>query len=219
MLTLPLMIFLGAPATVANASNRIFMLFQSTAGTISLFHKERPELRSLMLYALCTLTGALIGAYVASLIDPDSMKRVIGFLLLAALVLYVGKNFIKTEQEAKPTPTLLHYPILFAMGLYGGFIQAGLGAILYIVLHRLCEMPKIAAMGAKNFIIAFYTLPVLIIFLIHGQVWWDMGLVLAAGAILGAKIAASIAVRISTRAVMILVGVVTFVSAISLIIG
>ncbi|MFA5623600.1 MAG: sulfite exporter TauE/SafE family protein [Bradymonadales bacterium] len=219
MLTLPLMVFLGAPSTVANATNRIFMFVQSGAGTISLYKSEPLLWRDTLVYSVPTLIGALIGAYSASIIPAQAMKHVIGWIFLFAFIMYIGKNFFKPSTSDFNIPRWLRYILLFVLGIYGGFIQAGLGAILFLVLNRICQMPKISAMGAKNFMIAFYTLPVLIVFLLQGQVWWDMGLVLSAGAILGAQLAAHCATRISTRAVMVIVSAIMLISAISLILS
>lgn len=273
MLTLPLLIFSGLSASVANGSNRIFMFIQAGAASVELWRQAPIPYRTAALWTLPTLFSALLGAYIATQIDSAQLKVGMGWLILISLMLiFVKKAFIQWRcfRQSKPAQeldaselleplddhatidalcesaslvslseleasqedeepiateplsfgqTIINLIILFVLGIYGGLIQAGLGAVLFAVLHKFCRLSKQSAMALKNVIIALYTLPVLILFFWMGQVAFLPGLVLAAGAVLGARLGALWARRISMPILMIVLYIVMFLSGLSLAFG
>lgn len=269
MLTLPLLIFSGMSASVANGSNRIFMFVQSATAGVELWRQSPMSVKTAALWTLPTLVSALMGAYIATQIDSAQLKVGMGWLILASLFAVATKKLyflwkksraLKQEGQAiagvsdesfktvadeelfldlelegalgtaelpegseSSLPPLtagqvaLNLAILFALGFYGGLIQAGLGAVLLAVLHKQCRLSKHNAMALKNIIIAFYTLPVLLLFFWKGQVAWLPGTVLAVGALIGAKLGALLANQISMPVLMAVIYVVMFLSGLSLI--
>ncbi len=222
LLTIPILIFAGLPATDANGTNRIFMLIQSAASAREMHRRAPFPARATLWATLPTLLGALLGAWLAVGIDATQMRTVIGGALLVALTftLLSPRTFLK--DDAAPAPlsagrqTLFMFA-MFAMGIYGGFIQAGLGAIIPLAMVALGRWRLLPAAGAKNVIIALYTLPVLGIFLYHGQVQWLPGMTLAVGALLGAKLGALFAHRGGQKVVLAFLILVTLAAALQLI--
>jgi uncharacterized membrane protein YfcA len=90
---------------------------------------------------------------------------------------------------------------MFGVGLYGGFLQAGVGLVFMAVLYRLLRTSLVHVNMHKVFITFFYTLPALGVFLWTGNVAWAPGLTLAAGMAAGAWLATHAAVRGGERAV------------------
>ena len=80
------------------------------------------------------------------------------------------------------------------IGVYGGFIQAGVGFLIItgLLLHGL-DMVRINAV--KVFVVMVYTAAALVVFVRAGQVDWVLGLALAAGNALGGWLGSQIAVR------------------------
>ena len=66
LLTVPLLVFMGLPATTANGTNRIGVLFQNIVST-SRFRKEGLDgIREAMPILLPVVIGSVLGAMVAS---------------------------------------------------------------------------------------------------------------------------------------------------------
>ena len=113
-----------------------------------------------------------------------------------------SKEYIEEKITGK-VPWLI-YPIMFALGFYGGFIQVGIGFLLMISLHRVLRMSLLYVNLHKVFIVLMYTIPVLLIFAFTGNVNWFYGLSLAAGTSLGAWWSAKIAVKRGEKVIKII---------------
>ena len=133
LLTLPMLMFLGLPANVANGTNRIAIFLQNVVGVSSFRQQKLLDTRMGIWLALPAVIGSLAGAQIAVGLDEALMERIIGVLLAVMffVILYKPGRWVK-EQAGKSTarPTLLQFMIFFVIGFYGGFIQAGVGIFL-----------------------------------------------------------------------------------------
>lgn len=218
LLTLPALMLLGLSAPVANGTNRIAIVLQSSMGARAM-HKRAPyPVRATLLLAIPTVIGAIGGALLATRFDSDDMRIAIGCALVGGAVLLLAqpkKLLEKRPTEGRSNPALLVLGLLIA-GFYGGLLQAGVGAILLVVLSYLGRWDLLDATGAKNLLIAIYTLPALVIFVLADEVAWLPGLVLAAGAIVGAELGARLALRGGRRLILGAVVVAVLLAALKL---
>jgi uncharacterized membrane protein YfcA len=100
---------------------------------------------------------------------------------------------IRARQRGAPGRQRWLLALLFGIGFYGGFIQAGVGFLILGALVPLAGFDLVSANAIKVVLVLAYTALALPIFLEHGQVDPLSGLVLgassAAGAWLGARFA------------------------------
>ena len=85
--------------------------------------------------------------------------------------------------------------IFFLIGIYGGFIQAGVGIFLLAGLVLGAGFDIVRANAIKVFIVLCFTVPALAIFVLHNQVNWGWGLLLAIGNMTGAWVGTRFAAR------------------------
>ena len=78
--------------------------------------------------------------------------------------------------------------VFFFIGVYGGFIQAGVGFIIIAALTLTNGFDLVRTNAIKVFVIFFYTIIALIVFVWNGNVNWYLGLTLAVGNATGAWI-------------------------------
>ena len=83
----------------------------------------------------------------------------------------------------------------FFIGIYGGFIQAGVGFIIIAALTSINKFSLVKTNSAKVFVVMIYTLAALIIFIIEGKVDWGYGIVLAIGNSTGSWTASRLSVK------------------------
>ena len=81
------------------------------------------------------------------------------------------------------------------MGIYGGFIQAGIGFVMIAALTRINKFSLVKTNSAKVFVALVYTLAALIIFIIEDAIDWPHGLALALGNSIGGWIASRWSVK------------------------
>ena len=83
----------------------------------------------------------------------------------------------------------------FFFGIYGGFINAGLGFIIILFLHFFNHMSLVRANATKVAVVCIYTLSALVVFILNDKVNWAVGFVLAIGNGAGAWIASRVSVN------------------------
>ncbi|MCG6189432.1 sulfite exporter TauE/SafE family protein [Maribellus maritimus] len=198
MLTLPLLMFLGLPANVANGTNRIAILLQNVIGVNTFRQKKVLNLKTDYKLAVPATAGSIIGALFAVELDPLLLKKIIAGLMVVMFLFVVAKPEIWVKERVGQTlakPTSLQYIIFFFIGLYGGFIQLGVGFFLLAGLVLGCGQDLVKANALKVFIVLIYTVFSLGIFIVNKQANISAGLILAAGNMGGAWFGANFAVK------------------------
>jgi uncharacterized membrane protein YfcA len=195
-LTLPLLLFLGYPATEANATNRVGVLAQNLVAVVA-FHRHKALDRAWALRALLpTLAGASGGAWLALHVADRDFRRLLSFFMLAFTLwtLVDPMARLRGKRPRDPLPPWLIAAGFFLVGLYGGFIQAGVG-FLAIALTTLAGLDLVRGSAVKVLAILFQTLAALVIFAAGGKVLWVPGLALAFGSCAGSLLGVRLAVR------------------------
>jgi uncharacterized membrane protein YfcA len=216
IISLSLLMFMGLPANVANGTNRIAILLQNMVG-VSSFKKQKVfSFKEGIWLALPAIVGSVIGASLAVEINEAMMEKTIGALLifLFFIVLYKPDAWVKGQAGLiRSKPSIVQVVIFFFIGLYGGFIQAGVGFFLLSGLVLGAGFDLVKANAIKAFIILLYTLFALGIFIMNDQIDYKIGFILAAGNMIGAYIAANFAVSLGAKFVRyILLAVIIFAS-------
>ena len=211
-LTLPTLIFLGLPPTVANGTNRVAILVQN-CGAVWGFRRHRlVEWRWLRLAALPALVGAALGTWLAVEVGDAAFRRILaGLMVVMALgVLWrrpgrpgperSGEEAAESERppardedagtrrprdggDSVASPLLLAAGF-FGAGVYGGFVQAGVGFLLLAVASA-AGIGLVRGNALKVLTILTFTPLALLLFALSGKVVWLPGLVLGAGNLLG----------------------------------
>lgn len=219
LLTLPLLMFLGLPANVANGTNRIAILLQNVVGVTSFKQQKVFEWKQGIWLAIPAIVGSLVGATVAVNLNEEVMTQTIGGLLIFMFLLIIFKPDLWIKGQArhiKTKPNLLLVIVFFAVGVYGGFIQAGVGFFLLASLVLGAGFDLVKANAIKLLIILLYSPFALAIFMYNNQVDYKLGFILAIGNMLGAFVATRFAVKWGPKFVRYILLVVLFVASIKL---
>jgi uncharacterized membrane protein YfcA len=204
LLTLPALIFLGLPADVANATNRVGVLLQSAVGVATHHRLGHMPWRAAPGPLVITAVGAAVGALLAIALGRDGLRPAIGAALLIALPL-VFWPMPRAEGDAAArrgaAAGAARILGLFAAGVYGGFVQAGVGIVLLAVLSGLGGLRLERANALKLLLVGAFTIPALLLFVAEDLVEWVPGFALAAGSMLGAVLGAHLNVRGGARLV------------------
>ena len=202
LLTLPLLMFLGLSPHQANATNRIAILFQNIVAVKSFTKQKLLVPKQETGLVLPTLLGAAIGASLAVNIDEKILHAFIAGLLFFMFFIILLKPDKWVKQQAGSVEgkrPVWQYIIFFFVGLYGGFIQAGVGFFLLSALVLGVGYDLIKANAVKVLIVLSYTVIALGIFIWSGQVNFLYGVVLAIGNSIGAFIASKYAKQIGVN--------------------
>ena len=229
LLTLPTLVYLvpfaidvpSLPAgtdetNIANGTNRVAIIFQNFSAILGFQRKGVSNFRHAITLTIPAVLGASIGAYIATLTSYKVFKPVLAVVMVSMLFLTL---FNPTEWlQGKFNPSGTQHKIvasiaLFFVGIYGGFIQAGVGLLVIATLRIIDGGDLVITNALKVFIIFFYTIIALGIFVIKGHVNWVLGFTLAAGNATGAWIGSHLAVKMGDKwiKVVLVVTVIAYV--------
>jgi len=221
LLTVPMLILLGLPANVANGTNRVGVTFQNIVAVVTFRRHGVLDLKGAWRLLVPAVLGGVLGARLAVDLDEVVLRRVIGALMVALLIVM----FVQPERwlGASATPrrarAWLEVPVFFAIGVYGGFIQIGVGIFLMAGLVLCSGYDLVAANALKNVIALAFTAAALAVFVIHDQVQWTLGALIAVFQGAGAWFAVRLAVRRGAQFVRWVMIVIVLLSAIALFAG
>jgi hypothetical protein len=198
LITLPLLIFLGLPANVANGTNRIGILLQSLVAVGGFKQKKVFEWKEGIWLTIPATIGSFIGAAMAVNLNDLLMNRIIGGLLIFMffIILFKPEQWIKEHAGlVKAKPSIMQIIIFFGIGFYGGFIQAGVGFFLLAGLVLGAGFDLLKGNAIKVLIVLVYTVAAIVVFIYNNQINYQIGLILGLGSMLGAWIATRVAVK------------------------
>ncbi len=195
LLTVPLLVLLGLPGTLANGTNRVGVLLQNGVAARRFRLEGVGSLREALPVVAPVAAGALVGAAVVSQASDTLFERLFGGLMLLLLVPTLARPRPRTPGRH---PLWARLAVFFAIGLYGGAFQAGVGLLLVFALS-FGGADLVRANSIKVVVNFCFTLLAVPVFALAGQIAWGPALVLGAGFALGGEIGARLAVRQGER--------------------
>lgn len=193
-LTLPLLIFLGLDSATANGTNRVAIVVQSITAVASFKSDKYAEFGKSMKLAAITLPGGILGALTALQMNDEVFNKVLGVIMILIIISMIVPTPKKGKGQEVP-PNFWTFLAMFGVGLYGGFIQVGVGFMMMAIMQKMLNMELTRVNMHKVFIAFIFTTPAMIVFMISGNVNYVFGIILAIGNAIGAISAAKISVR------------------------
>lgn len=221
ILGFPVLLAVGLPALVANASSNIIVL----PGQISSIYGYRKYLRKLpkryLLLTIPCFVGGIIGALTLRFTSAHSFERIVPGLILMAIVLFAFQPLLhfhlhthikKSRVSNRNQPLLLLGLAILPMAIYGGYFGAGFGFMMLAFLG-FTSMHDVHQMNAVKNLAGLAIASVSVLCLANaGLINWHLGGVMAAGNFVGGYAGARLAQRVSShgiRIVVIFVGIAT----------
>jgi len=181
-ITVPLLVFAGVPGTYANGSNRVGILPACLAAIISFRRLGVSGFRESRVIFLPVIFGALVGSILINKLGDDQFERLFALLVIPIVILTLISPVSKKSRNPWNRSTMIL--IFFAVGLYGGAIQAGVGLLMILTLSY-SGLDLVVANSIKVMLNALVTVIALPIFIYSGKISWGPALVLAAGLTVG----------------------------------
>ena len=195
-----LMEVLGLPADVANGTNRVGVLGNGIAATTGFYRNGRFSVtagrrRGMYRIVVITTLGAILGVYLSLITSNEVYRSIFRYLLIVMLVVILvnpKRWLIETDQDHRLS-LWVSTPLFFALGIYGGFIQMGMGVFFLAVMVLAARYDIIQGNVVKVVVVTIYTLLAVAIYAWRGLIDWPIGLLMAAGQMVGGYLTASYA--------------------------
>ncbi len=197
LLTLPLLIFLGLPPAVANGTNRIAIVVATLSANIGYASKNVVTYPFSIYLGISALFGAILGARVAIEIDGAIFNRILAIIMIMVVLIMVFKPKMVVHISHERTTgkhLVISLVAFFFIGIYGGFINAGIGFIIMLFLNIYNRMNLVRVNSVKVGVAFIYTIGALTTFAFSGNINWLYGLILAIGTSIGAWISSRFSV-------------------------
>lgn len=222
LIVLPMLIFLGLPATVANGTNRVALVVQSGVAIWNFRSKGFFDYKLGLLFGIPSMFGSILGAQLAINTSDEAFNKILGIVMLVVLWLTIRPPKSKKEtKDAELTKTQKIIAVLgfFVIGIYGGFIQAGVGFIIMAFTNILIGMSLVKISVIKVFVTGLFLTVSLAAFIISGNVYWTYAIILAVGNGIGAWLGSSFAVSKGDKWIKIFLVITVSVMSLKLLLG
>jgi uncharacterized membrane protein YfcA len=216
LITFPVLLALGYPPVVANASNTVGLVPGSIAGAYAYRAELATQKHLLLRLGPTALLGGITGAVLLLVLPAEAFSAIVPVLIVLALVLVVLQPWLARKvRERKDLPAgtsrsgLLLTVGIFATSVYGGYFGAAQGVLLLGILGLLVPATLQQLNGVKNVFAGLVNAVAAIIFIVAGTVSWPPVALIAAGSIAGSLVAGRYGRRLpdpALRAVIVVVG-------------
>lgn len=198
LISLPILIFLGLPPGIANATNRVAIFFQNIFAVAGFRSKGVSPLPYGTYLSLAAIPGAIIGALVSTKLEDELFNKVIAIVMIVVIFITLfskKKSNDSGEERMDFKHQVIGTIVFFFVGVYGGFIQAGIGFIIIASLVNINHLSLVKTNAIKVFVALIYTAAALGVFIWKGVINWEYGIALAIGNSAGGWIASRWSVK------------------------
>jgi len=193
LLTVPALLAAGLPPTTALETNKA----QSTAGafTAAVTYTRGGAVRPRELWPpiLTTLLGAATGTLVLTSIDASRLEAALPWLLLVIAGYVAAKPQLgRVETAARIAPRTYTLTVAPLIGAYDGFLGPGTGSFFALTLVGLRGHDLTRATATTKVLNLTSNLTALVVFALAGAPAWLLGLSMAVGQAIGARLGAGL---------------------------
>jgi hypothetical protein len=188
LISLPAYLLSGVPAHMAVATNKLSSATGTAVSTGRFLKSGYVPLKLALPAAGMALIGSTLGANI-SMILPENVLKGMLLLVLPVVAFYVLRNKnMGADDRPKRSPRQLLCIAMGAalvIGVYDGIYGPGTGTFLLLVLTGLGRMDLKSAAGTTKVINLSSNVAALVTFILHGQVYWALGLTASVFSIAG----------------------------------
>lgn len=190
LISLPVLIFMGLPGSVANATLRVAILTQNIFA-VGGFHSKgiRLPFPYVIYLAIVSLAGGWIGARMAIEVPDHLFNRILAIVMVMVVLSILFERKLQQgliQEKMSPLRQFIGVVGFFILGIYGGFIQAGIGLLVIALMTHVHHFPLVKTNSIKVFAAVVYTASAVVAFALAGKIIWEIGIVVAIGHAIGA---------------------------------
>ncbi|MGF1908915.1 TSUP family transporter [Vibrio kasasachensis] len=217
LLTLPALLASGMSPTQALATNKLQSSFGSFSATWYFVTKGIVSLKEMRLAIICTFVGSAVGAEAVQHVDAGLLTSLIPLLLIAISLYFLLAPATKSEQkESSLSEAAFAFFVGGGVGFYDGFFGPGTGSIFTVCFVAIGHFSLIDATARTKVLNFTSNISALLFFIFAGLPVWEVGLVMAVGGFIGARMGAKVVVTKGQRWIRPLVITMSMAMAIKL---
>jgi len=215
LLSFPVLVAIGIPPVVANASNTVGLIPAGLSGSFGYREELREHPRVTATVILTCAAGAVLGAALLLGLDPSVFEAVVPWLILFTCLLVGAQPWISrwlrrhhdAAHPPAPRETMSPTTTFFAAltGVYGGYFGAGSGVMMVAVLALGLDLELRIINALKTLAVLSGNVVAGVIFLFAAELDWRAVVLLAVGSVVGGYVGARIGRRLPPTVFRVLV--------------
>jgi len=216
LITFPVLLAFGVPPVTANMSNAIGLVPGSVAGAIGYRRELAGQRDRILRLCVASFIGALVGALLLLVLPAEAFEAIVPALIALGVALVLAGPRIsawvrRRHGDAHLPDRWWVWPGVLGTGVYCGYFGAAQGVILMAVLGIGVQESLQRLNGVKNILAAVGNGVAGLVFVAvaFDRLDWSIVLLVAAGAVVGAQVAARYGRRLpdaALRGLIVVVG-------------
>ncbi|MGF1875113.1 TSUP family transporter [Photobacterium frigidiphilum] len=217
MITVPALLAVGVPPAQALATNKLQGSFGSFSASLYFVRNGFVSLKEMRNAIVFTFIGSAIGALLVQRIDAGVLTSLIPVLLVC-----ISLYFLFAPQTGKGggTPKLSENAFAFSVGtsigFYDGFFGPGAGSLFTVCFVALAQFGLVEATARTKILNFTSNFAALLFFIMAGLPIWEIGLLMAVGGFIGARMGAKVVISKGQKLIRPMVVIISMVMAIKL---
>jgi uncharacterized membrane protein YfcA len=192
LISFPVLIALGIPPIVANATNTFALTLGGITGAVGYMPSLRLSAQRLAGLVPIALLGGFVGAWLLLHTNEQVFRLLVPILLLAATILLALRSARPSQSvKAAPLNAAQGMVAIFAISVYGGYFGACMGIVFLAALNMFIPGDVHNHNAIKNWLQCVVNVVAASVFLTQGMVLILPGLALMAGGVVGGYVSAT----------------------------
>lgn len=217
LLTIPTLLYVGLSPSSALATNKL----QGTIGTLTsslYFIKNKYiDIKEMKWMIFLSFVGSSIGTLTILQLDSSFLKKVIPFLLIGIGIYFLLSPKLGDHEKEKRISIITYsFTFAFIIGFYDGFFGPATGSFFVISLMFFLGSHLSKATAQAKVLNFVSNVSSLLFFMLYGEIFWTIGIVMIFGQIIGALIASKLIIKNGTKLIKPFIVIVSFAISIKL---
>lgn len=196
LISLPTLLLFGVPPHIALGTNKLQTSFGTAMATYHYFKEGLIASKTIINGLLFGLLGTLLGTFLVTSLDNHILNQVLPFLMIIIFMHSILSPGLGVDDKIPKINEPLFYLIFgLLLGFYDGFFGPGTGSLWMMSFVFFLGYSLLKATAYTKVFNLKSNLIALVYFSFMHQVDYKIGLVMAAGQLLGGKLGASLAIK------------------------
>lgn len=194
LLTVPALLAAGLPPATALGTNKLQACGGSFAASLYFVQKGAVRLRDFRFCIAMTFIGAAAGAVAVQMMDIESLKVLLPFLVLLIGLYFLFSPNIGTGGKQRLSYFAFALTAALGIGFYDGVFGPATGSFLTLAFIALLGFNLPQAVAHAKVLNFTSNAASLLFFILGGAVVWQLGLLMMCGQIVGGNLGARVVV-------------------------
>lgn len=196
LISVPMLLASGISPAATLATNKLQSSIGTSMACYNYYRHGLIKLLDLKVPIFFTFIGSIAGSLTVQYLNGAVLESLIPFLLICfAIYFYFSPRISDDDSNQRMSTAMFGLFIGTSVGFYDGFFGPGTGSFLAIAFISLLGFNMRRATANTKVLNLTSNLAALSMFILGGHVIWSIGLVMAGGQIIGARLGSSFAVK------------------------